>query len=95
MNYEIKDFKIIEDSDPRIAFVLESKDGNISANFFWLKDDVQLRGIIFNDDTKLIHIGYPFANRSGADPQPRDIKETVTASLVKRLKEMKVSKEVN
>lgn len=92
MNYTIDDFIIGKDSDPRIAFTIASKDGNISANFFWLKNDVQLRGLVFNDDSKLIHIAYPFANKDGGESMPYDIQQTIVQSLVKRLIEMKVPK---
>ena len=91
-NYTLKDFKIVKDVDPRIAFGIESKDSNISCNFFWTKGNVELRGLIFNDSSKLIHIAYPFANKDGFTEMPYNIKECIIESLVKRLKEMEVYK---
>ena len=87
----MEDFRIVKGvkrtHDPSIPFMFNSKDGNVTANFFWIPDDVQLRGLYGEHGT--IHIGYPFANYRGGGVLSDVKPERVLNSLVRRLKEIR------
>lgn len=86
--YKIKDFEILsgEDTgDKRIAYVFNSKDGKITANFFFIPKDVQTRGLIFKNReiVECFHIGYPFANYDGMSKLPKA--EEILKTIINRL----------
>jgi hypothetical protein len=86
--YRIKDFDILsgEDTgDKRIAYVFKSKDGKVSANFFFTPRNVETRGLIWKngDIISTIHITYPFANYDGTHKLPRA--EAILKTIIKRL----------
>lgn len=89
-SYEISDFKIIHSSkmtfpDKRIPFILESKDGNIQANFFWEPNNVELRALYGEHGT--VNIAYPFANWRGGGVLSDVKPEKIILSLLRQLKE--------
>lgn len=91
--YKRDDFDVIEGADKtgdaRIPFMFKSKDGRISANFFWVNGDVQLRAII--GETETLCIGYPFPYSGPKPPDPRRI----LASLLNRLNYPLAERKVN
>jgi len=87
--YSSSDFTVREDPDPRIAYSIESKDGQISANLFNQKGNVELRGMVGDNDT--VHIAYPLANKSGAEKAPES--SLIVKSLVRRLNEKNIKKQ--
>lgn len=89
--YSSDDFVVDRDThDPRIPYILRSKDGEIEANLFWEKDNVELRGMVGENDT--VHIAYPFANHGGGVKPPDP--EVIKKSLVKRLKDQNIKKPI-
>ena len=86
--YKIKDFEILsgdDTGDKRIAYVFNSKDGKITANFFFIPKDVQTRGLIWKNGSivKCFHIGYPFANYDGLSNLPKA--EEILRTIINRL----------
>jgi len=53
----------------------------VSANFFFEKDNVELRGMV--GDNGLMHIVYPFVNKGGGGVIPKP--EEILDSLIMRL----------
>lgn len=84
MKYKIEDFNILRGKDTldkRIAYVFDSKDGEITANFFFTPRDVQIRGLIGKHGT--FQIAYPFMNHDGQQKIPSA--ETILKTIINRL----------
>lgn len=84
--YEEKDFIVKTDNDTgdeRIAYVFETKDGEVTANFFFTPGDVQIRASIGKEGTMLI--GYPFANPV-KNPKPLPDPKRLINNIILRLK---------
>lgn len=67
LDYKPEDFNVIrgkDTGDPRIPFAFESKDGKISANFFWYNEGVFLRSMV--GDTGILEIRYPLVHSSNS-----------------------------
>jgi len=84
--YEAKDFKTITNTgDQRIPFGFTTKcrcrKPWISANFFWIPDNVTLR--IIGESIECQEIAYPFVNHHGQGQMPKP--EEILASLIHRL----------
>jgi len=87
--YKLKDFKVLKGldktNDNRIAYILKTKDNIIEANFFWEKNNVEVRGLIWNKDLikATFGIAYPFANRNnyGFIPEPEKIINSIITHL--------------
>jgi hypothetical protein len=80
--YTSSDFKIVKNNqDPQNPYSFMSKDGRVNANFFFKKDNVELRGLVGN--TGLVHIAYPFVNKGGGGiiPKPEEILRTLVDRL--------------
>lgn len=89
MDYEERDFKIVrgeKTNDKRIAYIFLSKDHKIEANFFWMANDVQVRGLIWDKDliTGTFEYGIPFANHNGGGVLPEP--EVILKSIIRWLK---------
>lgn len=79
---ERKDFKVVtETRDPRIPYIFESKDGSIEANFFWMPNDVEVRGLV--GDTGTLHFKYPMLNYRGQGtlPKPTAILDSIIRAI--------------
>jgi len=88
--YKKEDFNILSGDntgDIRIAYVFESKDGKVTANFFFEPGNVQVRGLISGkgDIIGTIHIVYPLLNPVG-DPRKLPDASEILNSIISKLK---------
>jgi hypothetical protein len=88
--YKEADFDILtgdDTGDSRVAYLFESNDRKIQANFFFLPGDVQTRGLIFEggDPEACFDIAYPFANPIG-NPQKIPEPDKILRTVIRKLK---------
>lgn len=88
--YKEEDFTILtgdDTGDSRIAYLFESSDGKIQANFFFLPGNVQTRGLIFEggDPEVCFDITYPYVNPVG-NPQEVPEPDKILRTVIRKLK---------
>lgn len=85
--YKETDFTVLKGyektGDKRIAYQFNSKDGKITANFFFEPGNVQTRGLILDKD--VLHIIYPLTNPIN-NPQKIPDDQDILISIIKKLK---------
>ena len=84
--YEPSDFKVIKDQqDPRVPFSFTTtrrcRKPWVSANFFWIPNNVTLR--IIGQSIECMEIAYPFINHRGQGTVPKP--DVILTSLIRRL----------
>jgi hypothetical protein len=70
LHYEEQDFTVktgADTGDRRISHVIDSNDGVVHANLFWLPGNVYMRGLV--GETGTFELGFPFAYPSKYDPR--------------------------
>ena len=85
LKYKPSDFKILsgdDTDDVRIAYVFESNDGKVMANFFFEPGNVKVRGLV--GDHGCLQISYPLINPVG-DPRPVPPPEMILKTIITRL----------
>jgi len=68
LKYKKEDFTVLtgaETGDARISHVINSKDGVVHANLFWIPGNVYMRGLV--GETGTFELGFPFASEN--DPR--------------------------